>query len=226
MAARIVCVCNQKGGCGKTTITMMLAAGASRRGYHTLVVDGDQQGSAVAWSANAPDDNPFPAVVVNLSAAGRRLPQEVKKLVDNFNLIFIDCPPSVESPIAQASLMITDLAIIPLIPSGVDVAAVTPFLELTQQASLINERLLARVVPNMVQRTQVSDAYLTQLTELPVPASTTRLMKRTAHEKAATFGTSVHNISDGNKATDEVEQLLDEVLQLLSLPPQRPATTK
>lgn len=220
--AALISVCNQKGGCGKTTITMSLAAAASRRGFRTLIVDGDPQGSAVSWSANAPDETPFPAAVVNLSAAKNRLPAEVKKLAPSFQVIFIDCPPSVDSPIAHASLMISDVALIPVLPSPTDLAAATPFIELTQGVSAINERLQARIVPNMVQHTQVSDAYLDQLSELPVPRTETKLMKRTAHQKACALGTSVHTVND-DKAVAEVEHLLDEVLSLLDIPPHAPA---
>lgn len=224
LSARIVCVCNQKGGCGKTTITMSLAAGAHQRGYRTLVVDGDPQGSALTWAGNADDDEPFPATVVNLSHAGRNLPREVKKMVGNYDIVIIDCPPSVDSPVAQASLLITDLALVPLLPSPADTAAVTPFLKLAMDAMLINEGLQGLVVPNMVQRTSVSAAYLRQFDSLPMPRSTTQLMNRTAHKQACAFGTSVYDLQGDGKAQAEVDALLDEVLQLLSMPPRAEAS--
>ena len=48
MTPRVICIANQKGGVGKTTSAVNLSAGLARRGYRTLLVDLDIQGSATA----------------------------------------------------------------------------------------------------------------------------------------------------------------------------------
>jgi len=51
MTAKIISVINQKGGCGKTTIAMNLAATmVMRHKKKVLVVDGDAQASATKWA--------------------------------------------------------------------------------------------------------------------------------------------------------------------------------
>ena len=123
MAAKIIAVVNQKGGSGKTTLSMQMAGALARRGKKVLVVDADPQGTATRWAASAEDDNPFPAAVVGLSAASEKVHREVRKFVDNYDFILIDCPPAADSPVPQSALLVADLALVPIIPSPLDMWA-------------------------------------------------------------------------------------------------------
>jgi chromosome partitioning protein len=148
MAAKVVAVVNQKGGSGKTTLTMQLAGTLAQRGVKVLVVDADSQGTATRWSSSAPDDTPFPAAVVGLSAAGNKVHREVAKFTDDFALIMIDCPPAIESPVPQSALLIADLALVPIIPSPPDLWAAVGIRQLIETLKTINEGLQARLVIN------------------------------------------------------------------------------
>ncbi len=84
MTAKVVTVFNQKGGCGKTTIAMSLAGSFGLRGYSSLVVDMDPQGTASRWASAAPEERPFPASVISLAPMEGKMHREVKNHIDKF----------------------------------------------------------------------------------------------------------------------------------------------
>jgi len=53
MPAKIIAAVNQKGGSGKTTLSMQLAGALARRGHEVLIVDADPQGTATRQAGPA-----------------------------------------------------------------------------------------------------------------------------------------------------------------------------
>lgn len=220
MTAKIITVVNQKGGSGKTTISMQLAGALARRGNKILVVDADPQGTATRWAASAEDQAPFPASVVGLSAANNKVHREVKKFVDDYGCIIIDCPPAADSPVPQSALLIADLALVPLIPSPLDIWAAVGIRQVITNVSDINEILKARLVMNQCQpNTTLAQSALDVLPEFGIELAKTYLRHRQVYRQSAVFGQTVHNF--GSKATaaiEEIESLTDEVLDILRRP--------
>src|SRR3569623_1820232 len=118
---RVIAVINQKGGAGKTTVAMNLAAGLARRAT-AGVVDLDPQSSATQWAAAG--TSAFPATVKQLRV-GAALP-DLRKEFRAFDHIVLDCPPSVDTRAAALALQSCDVALIPVLPSPVDQPAATP----------------------------------------------------------------------------------------------------
>ncbi len=217
MTAKIITVCNQKGGSGKTTLSMHLAGTLARRKNKVLVVDADPQGTATRWAASADDDKPFPASVVGLSAASEKVHREVKKFVENYDFIIIDCPPAADSPVPQSALLIADLALVPIIPSPLDLWASVGIRKVIENVGDINETLKARLVVNQCQpKTNLAKEALEVLPEFGIAVCKNYLRQRTAYRQSAVFGQTVQDF--GSKAGDaiaEVEALTDEILSVL-----------
>jgi chromosome partitioning protein len=217
MAAKIIAVCNQKGGSGKTTLSMQLAGTLTRRGSRVLVVDADPQGTAMRWAASAEDDKPFPASVVGLSAASAKVHREVKKFIDDYQYIIIDCPPAADSPVPQSALLVADLALVPTIPSPLDMWAAVGIRQVIENVSEINETLTARLVVNQCQpNTNLAKEVLEILPEFGIDLCSTFIRQRTVYRQSAVFGQTVHDFgAKAAPAIEEIEALTGEALSLL-----------
>lgn len=220
MTAKVVVVCNQKGGSGKTTVSMQLAGAFHRRGYRSLVIDADPQNTATRWAASASDEKPFPAPVIGLSAAGGKVHREVAKFIDNYDVILVDCPPAADSLIPQSALLVADLALVPLLPSPLDLWASVGIREVIDQVSNINQSLQSLLVVNQCQpNTKLAKEVVEILSDFGIPLSSVVLRQRTAYRQAAIFGQTVHDLDSAAKpAVAEVEELTDEVCRVLNLP--------
>ena len=154
--AKIITVFNQKGGCSKTTTTMHLGAALAKRGKRVLIADMDKQGSASRWCAQA-NEGDFPATVVNLFHMGGKMHQEVRKQLPNFDFVVIDSLPGADAPGAGSSLLISDLVVIPVIPSPLDLWATVASKQLALNAQIQNEGLQVRYLATQVPvNTQLS----------------------------------------------------------------------
>lgn len=220
MTAKVVTVFNQKGGCGKTTIAMSLAGSFGLRGYSALVVDMDPQGTASRWSSAASEDHPFPASVMSLAPMEGKMHREVRNHIDKFDAIFIDCPPSMNSAAPTSAMLVSDLALIPVVPSPADIWAAESAKKLAEAAQANNEELVARVVANMVQRSTSLAKELVELLEedKEFPLMKSSLGSRAAFREAQILGSTVHRVPRAAAAIQEVEAMTDEVLELLNLP--------
>jgi chromosome partitioning protein len=220
MQTKIIALANQKGGCGKTTITMQLAGalGLDKEAARVLVVDADPQGTAIRWAANAEDAAPFPATIAGLSAAGGKVHREIKKYLGQFDYILIDCPPAVDSPAPQSALMIADLVLIPVIPSPADLWAAVGIQALVERMTDLNEALKARLIANMCQsNTTLTKEASDVLNSFGIEKLESSLTLRTAYRQSTVFGGTVFDIKGADKAMQEISALKNEVLKILTI---------
>lgn len=220
MAAKIIAVVNQKGGSGKTTVTMQTGGTLALRKRKVLIIDGDEQNSAVEWASMAPEGKPFPARVFNLAAAGRKIHQEIKKYYEDYEYIFVDCPPAAESPISKSVLLVADLALVPFIPDGLNMSAAVRIRDTIEDAQVMNPNLRSLLLLNRVEgQTNLTNEVMNLLPDFNMPQSEIKLRKRTYYPETFLTGSTVHTLkSKAKDAIDEIEAFADELLAFLNKP--------
>jgi len=137
--ALTVAVLQQKGGSGKTTLAINLAAAAHLDGRRTLVVDMDRQASAFDWSAAREDGSPLEGLAVVKADRAIALPR-FKEIARGYEYVFLDGPPRL-GDVTQSAAVAADVALLPIQPGPFDFWAVAETLESLDQADQIREQL-------------------------------------------------------------------------------------
>ncbi len=114
-----IAIVSQKGGSGKTTLSVNLAAAAEASGAISLIIDTDPQATASQWGAWRSDKAPEV-----IDSAPPRIQAKVGAARDQgANFIVIDTPPHADSAASRA-VEAADLVLIPCRPSAFDLAAI------------------------------------------------------------------------------------------------------
>ena len=209
MATHVTAVINQKGGAGKTTLAMNLAAGLARRAQ-TVVIDLDPQGSSRQWASLG--SAPFPATVKQI--AGKWDARTLHQNYRAYRHMVLDCPPSIDSHASLQALRACDVALIPVLPSPVDLWASLRLPQEIEEARKANSSLKAYLVLNQLEpKSALSAAMHEALAEFGVPVLRATIRRRAAYRGAALEGVSVYQMgSRGAPAAAEIEAIINEVI--------------
>ena len=134
-----VAVLQQKGGSGKTTLAVNLAAAAHLEGSRTLVVDMDRQASAFDWSAARRDGSSLEGLAVVKADRALSLPR-LNEIARGYEYVFLDGPPRL-GDVTQSAAVAADVAVLPIQPGPFDFWAVAETMESLDQADQIREQL-------------------------------------------------------------------------------------
>jgi chromosome partitioning protein len=205
----IIGVLNRKGGVGKTTVAINVAATVAAAGCRVLLVDADPQGSALSWSSMR-DRAPLFAVV---GMARPTLHRELPRIAAQYDMVMIDGAPGVHD-VARAAILASDLILIPVQPSPYDVWAAAETVQQIREARQFRENIkgafiINRKIANTTIARQAALA-LAQFTDLPVLAPA--LNQRVIYAESAAQGLAVIEAAPDSEAAREMGNLARQIL--------------
>ena len=202
----IISFVNQKGGVGKTTTAINLAASLKRRNKKLLFIDADPQGSAMHWHA-VEDNNAF-EILHHPDPVNK---EDIEELSKNYDYVVIDAPPAI-GDITKSILAVSELSIIPLSPSSLDIWSCKGTLEMIEESQPDNPDMDVKLLINRkIPGTRVGREARTTLDVFDMDILNSELCQRVAYIDAMTSGVSVKQYAPKSKAADEIEQLCDEI---------------
>jgi len=205
----VIALVGNKGGAGKTTLTVNLSVGLERLG-RVAILDTDPQGSSAQWHSIAEDDSLPPVISATENLVGK-----VRDLEQDNDFVVVDCPPSVQAPQTLAILQVSDVALIPVQPSPFDLWASIHIENAVMHARASNPSLQAMLVINQLEpRTTLSQLMREALAEIEVPVADTAIRRRAVYRVSALEGRSVYSMGKrGTEAAAELNQLIQEVIR-------------
>jgi chromosome partitioning protein len=200
-----ILIINGKGGCGKTTIATNLAVAYARAGLGVALMDNDPQGSSSYWAGERSGELP-PIHLIPTYRRSNMYQTTVfqNRLPTGVNRVVIDGPSNARDRDLELLLKQTDVVLIPLQPSSIDIHAGSRFITdiLTHRAFRAAPRPLG-VIANRVQPNTATHAKLEHfLACLDVPTVAT-FRDSPVYMEAAETGMGVVDMVDSRAARKE-----------------------
>ena len=134
---KIISLLNLKGGVGKTTLCINLASMFKKKKMKPLVIDLDPQKSASIWAQQKGSDFPIEVLPLSLESGPTKFKKELDACILEYtpSVLLIDNPPELDST-SQCSCLLSDLVLIPVSPSPLDIWAAEKAIQVVKEARL------------------------------------------------------------------------------------------
>jgi chromosome partitioning protein len=227
----VIAVANQKGGCGKTTLSMNLAGVlSSEGGMKVLLIDADPQASAQQWAMRAGEAGMTFELMTHPHEDIHRKIREMS--AKGYDVILIDCPPGAsqivsgkdsQTSISRMAILAADLVVVPVRPSMLDYLASHQLLPLLKDVAALKENQKVLIVVNgkAPGKTRTGAEALSVAEEIfridgvNVEVLRSEVTTRQAFVLAPTVGMTVTGYEPEGKAAGEIRNLAEEIAKCL-----------
>lgn len=199
---------NQKGGVGKTTLSLNVAHCLALTGARVLLIDADRQRSSSMW-AESRGDNPPPFTVVDM--ARDNMARDALKMAPDYDHVVIDGPRDAEK-ITRAVIVASEMVVLPIEPSAFSTNAAKTTLAQVEECQIIKPDLKCGiVVSRKIKGTVIGNEFRDIAAEFGMPVFETEIISRVAHAEAATLAQTIFEYQPSGEAAKEIRRLTNEI---------------
>lgn len=216
---KVVGIIQQKGGAGKTTIAVNLAHQMKEffPKLNVALLDADVQQSAIGWLKRGEKKGrklTIEAISSILEGDNKSLRKKLQGI--KADIAIIDCPPSVED-VALKTALVSDIMLIPICASALDIEASRPALDVCKEALEMDPKKKYLLIPSKVQKSTGAGKEIRAVLKKLGPVSKTSLGLRVAMADAVAVGEGINTYAPNSAAHDEIKALTKEICKLINL---------
>jgi len=164
MQGLIIGIVSLKGGAGRTTSSMYLAAATHKHGHKVTVIDSDNEGSALNWYKASAGNLPFEVVA---SEGLDDLETQAESYKAQSHIVIIDSAPNNREQLFTIA-MCCDVALVPTSATGTDINRLKPTLSILSKVEKTQGAITSILLTRYDRRRVLTKEFLELFADYPI----------------------------------------------------------